>query len=218
MSILSGALFFLPQRIEAGDSLSVTGYTIISDSLPRVDSLKIQKKQAINDNLNDTDSFNNEIKPVDTLKMKKVRVPQKATIYSALLPGLGQAYNRKYWKIPVIYVGGGIIYYFIYDNNKQYKKYKNLYEEEVSKGNQANKDYMSIYANGRDYFRKWRDYNILFMGLLYTANIIDAMADAYFTQFDISDNLAMKVEPAMITTPLVAQGNFSYGLKISFSF
>jgi hypothetical protein len=217
-SILTGALFFWSGKIIAKDTLAVTNYTSITDSLQKVDSLKIQKKQTFNDNLNPKDSFNNEMKPLDSVKLKKERFPQKATIYSALLPGLGQAYNHKFWKIPIIYIGGGVIYYFYNDCNTKYKMYKRRYEEEVFKGAQGNADLKNNSADGRDYFRKWRDSNILFMGLLYTANIIDAMADAYFRQFDISDDLTMKVEPAMISTPLVAQGNFSYGLKISFSF
>jgi hypothetical protein len=218
ISILTGALLFIQGRIIASDTLSAIRYTSTIDSFPKIDSSKSEKKLVLHDNLNDTNAFNDEMKLTDTVKRKKEHFPQKATIYSALLPGLGQAYNHKYWKIPIIYAAGGVIYYFIDDYNSKYKEFKRLYEQEVYKGDAADENNKNYYADGRDYYRKWRDYNIIFMTILYTANIIDAMTDAYFTQFDISDDLTLDVEPAMMNTPMTDRSNFAFGLKLSFRF
>jgi hypothetical protein len=218
ISILTGALLFIQGRIIASDTLSSIRYTSSIDSFPKIDTSKSEIKLVVQDNQNDTNTFNKEMNLTDTVKRKKERIPQKATIYSALLPGLGQAYNHKYWKIPIIYAAGGVIYYFINDYNTIYKDFKRLYEQEVYKGDNANENYKNYYADGRDYYRKWRDYNIIFMTILYTANIIDAMTDAYFTQFDISDDLTMDVEPAMMNTPMADRSNFAFGLKLSFRF
>ncbi|MBA7681909.1 hypothetical protein ES703_90253 [subsurface metagenome] len=143
--------------------------------------------------------------------------PQRATILSAVLPGLGQAYNRKYWKIPVIYVAGGVIYHYYSSNNDQFHKYKDLYEAELAKGEEADQASLDNYQLNRDNFRKWRDYNIIFMGLLYVANVVDAMTDAHFYKFNISDDLSIKVEPSMKPAPFSAN-NYSYGFKLSMNF
>jgi hypothetical protein len=137
-------------------------------------------------------------------------------MYSAIVPGLGQAYNHKYWKIPIIYVGGGTLLYFFNYENTHFKDYKRKYEAEYYNPNQ-NTDSLNNYGLGRDFYRNWRDRFFLYTTLLYAANVIDAMVDAYFFNFDISDNLTMKIEPD-INYPVLAMGNLSYGFKLSFKF
>jgi hypothetical protein len=216
--ILLTALLLCPVKIAARDIFRVPHHKRISVSYTKLDSSLIKKKQVDTNNLIVQDSLKTEMRLSDSAKITKERYPQKATIYSALLPGLGQAYNHKYWKIPIIYVGGAAIYYFIDYCNTQYKDAKKIYEEEILKGPQGNQNIINYASANRDYFRKWRDLDVIFMGLLYSLNIIDAMADAYFTKFDISDNLTMKITPSMIAAPTTKPDNYSIGLKLSFRF
>ncbi|MFH1005311.1 MAG: DUF5683 domain-containing protein [Bacteroidota bacterium] len=127
--------------------------------------------------------------------------PKKATIFSACLPGLGQAYNKKYWKIPVIYAGIGATVYFITDNNKSYKKYKQAYINKTDNDPNTIDTEPNYNEAGlrelQNNYRRWRDLNIILTGLFYTMNIIDAYVDAQLITFDVSDNLSMNVFPSM---------------------
>ncbi|VAW18927.1 FIG00649665: hypothetical protein [hydrothermal vent metagenome] len=152
----------------------------------------------------------------DTIStQKKVHSPHKATIYSLILPGLGQAYNKKYWKIPLIYIGFGTIGYSINWNNGYYqifqKAYKDLtdndagttsYEDLFNPGDLSNptrysqvKDQLS---RGADYYRRNRDLLIISAFGFYALNIIDASVDAHLFDFDISDDLTFNWQPSII--------------------
>ncbi len=152
----------------------------------------------------------------DTIStQKKVHSPHKATIYSLILPGLGQAYNKKYWKIPLIYIGFGAIGYSINWNNGYYqifqKAYKDLtdsddnttsYEELFNPGDLNNptrysqvKDQLS---RGADYYRRNRDLLIISAFGFYALNIIDASVDAHLFDFDVSDDLTFNWQPSII--------------------
>lgn len=148
--------------------------------------------------------------------------PSKASIYSAILPGLGQAYNKKYWKIPIIYVGFGAFIYYINWNNGWYVLFKNAYKDlSVPEGfdkeafvqkysklpylstfnydNQVDKNNVEQYLTKyQEYFRRNRDLLIICTAAFYGLNIIDASVDAHFFNFDISDNLSMKWNPSTI--------------------
>lgn len=139
----------------------------------------------------------------DTVQIQtKKHSPNKAALYSAILPGLGQAYNKKYWKIPVIYAGVGTLLYFINLNNKEYKKFRDAYIY-VSNGDTnitTDNDYVNKYSEealleGRNYYRTNLELTYILSGVLYILNIIDATVDAHLFEYDISDNLSMKLEP-----------------------
>ena len=145
--------------------------------------------------------------------------PLRATILSAVVPGLGQAYNRKYWKIPIIYAAGTGLYLYFDLNNTRFNHWKNLYETEYAKGPDAAQDTINWAINNRDLAARRRGYAVIFMGLLYVANVVDAMVDAYFLSFDVSDNLSLKIEPDLDLIPSqYAFDSFSYGIKLSFNF
>lgn len=136
----------------------------------------------------------------DTLSI--IHSPRKATIYSAILPGLGQAYNRKYWKIPVIYGLGGLLTYFVVDNNKQYVIYKNAFKDRLDGDPSTVDPYVNIYSDDdlrvlKNYYRRNRDLAYIGMGVTYILNIIDAAVDAHLFYFDVSDDLTLKAEPAV---------------------
>lgn len=162
---------------------------------------------------------------VISYKSDQKPLPARASLYSALLPGLGQAYNGDYWKIPIFYGGLAVSGYCWAFNQKQYKRYKNMYIEAVAAGDQydgaISLDNMIWY---RDKFRRYRDYSIIATVLVYVLNIIDANVFAYFNDFDISDDITLNVEPGFIDNiiPESTVSNKYYvqsiGLKINMNF
>lgn len=148
---------------------------------------------------------------------------RRAAIYSAVLPGLGQGYNRKYWKIPVIYAGFGAIGYFVVKNNNDYNDFREAYVY-VANGDtyEIDNPYVDKYNQSQlkeamDYYRRNRDLSIIIGALWYTLNVLEAYVDAHFFDYDISEDLTMRVSPAAISTPL-APLQASPGIKVSFKF
>lgn len=144
--------------------------------------------------------------------------PKRAALYSTFLPGLGQAYNKKYWKIPVVYAGFAATGYFFYVNNEGYLKYKREYKR------RANADYVIP-----DEFKQYSDENIISLkeayqrdrelalivgGLWYVLNIIDAAVDAHLFYFDVSDNLSFRCEPQVELFGVCANN----GIKLTLRF
>ena len=122
----------------------------------------------------------------------------KATIYSILLPGLGQIYNKEYWKLP-IYLGGMLCaahYYSDFQTN--FLRFKNIYAEASQDGysGPVTKEQAKYY---RDIYRRYRDYSILAFAAVYLLQIIDANVFSYMHDFEVSDDLALKVSPAVIS-------------------
>lgn len=150
---------------------------------------------------------------------EELHSPRKATMYSAILPGLGQAYNKKYWKIPLVYGGFFAIGYFIDWNNDYYQLYRTAYNHWTD-DDDSTTDYMKIeairlrnpditnstdFANIKEglslqqsYFRRNRDLLIISMVGFYGLNIIDAGVDAHLFDFDISDDLTFNWQPYML--------------------
>ena len=155
-------------------------------------------------------------------------VAAKATLYSALLPGLGQAYNGDWWKIPIWYGGFAACGYFYYQNDMNYKRFKYIYDMDNDKES-------SGYIGGitasqakwyKTTYRRYRDYSILAFVLVYALNVIDANVFAHMHDFDVSDNIAsLEVSPAIIN-PLNAEyacqtprgGSSAFGINVKFSF
>ncbi|MFA5443903.1 MAG: DUF5683 domain-containing protein [Bacteroidales bacterium] len=147
-------------------------------------------------------------------------LPARATLYSALLPGLGQIYNRDYWKIPVIY--GGLIAcgYFWQYNGMQYQRYKTMYNHATSSPSRYDgwmtPENIKWY---RDSFRRYRDYSIIATVLVYALNIIDANVFAHFQDFDISDDLTLRIEPGIISQGMYASASYpGAGIQMRLTF
>jgi hypothetical protein len=147
----------------------------------------------------------------------------KAAIFSAILPGLGQAYNKKYWKIPIIYVGFGVFGYFIVSNNKEFKTFKEAYIY-TANGDTSYTDnpYVGRYdasklKEGMTYYQRNRDLSIILGCLWYTLNILEAYVDAHFFTYDISDDISMHVGPSAVRMPS-ARVTAVPGIKVSFKF
>lgn len=132
------------------------------------------------------------------LKKKIYSGARKATIMSAILPGLGQAYNKKFWKIPVIYAGLGGFGYMFVSNNVEYNYYRkhliSEYDDDSTTINSSgySGDQLKIL---KAQFRRYRDIGMIGMGLIYIFNIIDANVDGHLKTFDVSDDLSIHVDP-----------------------
>jgi len=154
----------------------------------------------------------------DTAKVKK-HSPRKAALMSACLPGLGQVYNKKYWKLPVIYIGAGVITYFAILNSDSLRNYNNAYKLRMDGDPATIDNYENKYSDDnllqiKNFYRRNLDLTIIFAAGLYVLNIIDASVDAHLFEFDITDDLSMKVTPMFY-----AARDFSVtGLSFSFKF
>jgi len=126
--------------------------------------------------------------------------PRKATLYSIVLPGLGQVYNHKYWKVPLIYGAGGAFAYYVGYNQLKYKKFRDAYADGTA-GSKALIDgrfyEYDILPRGRDHYRRNRDLSVIGLGVIYFLNVVDAMIDASFFYYDVSDDLSLHIQPAL---------------------
>jgi len=153
--------------------------------------------------------------------MTKYHSPKKAGYMSTFLPGLGQVYNKKYWKVPIIYGGFATLTYFIIDNNANYKKFRDAYIARIDE-DPTNDDIMPQYTTDnlrviKNIYWKNRDLSIILTLTLYVLNIFDAIADAHLYSYDISDDLTFRIDP--ITEPAYNVGQVNVnGIGFSLNF
>lgn len=138
------------------------------------------------------------IKKSDTLDIKEIDPlrPTKASFYSALLPGLGQAYNKKYWKIPIVYGAIGTSFYFYINNNEKYHSYRDAYKRRLQGFNDDQYQYLddSRLIQAQRFYQRNRDLSLLVTVAFYVLNIVDANIDAHLAQFNVNDNLSFQPE------------------------
>ncbi|OIV43071.1 DUF5683 domain-containing protein [Flavobacterium johnsoniae] len=134
----------------------------------------------------------------DSTKLEEIDplTPAKAAFYSAILPGLGQAYNKKYWKIPLVYGAIGTSLYFYIDNNNKYRDYRNAYKRRLEGYNNDKYEFLddSRLIAGQKFYQRNRDLSALFVVGFYVLNIIDANVDAALIQFNVNERLSMRPE------------------------
>jgi len=128
--------------------------------------------------------------------------PKKAGLYSAIVPGLGQLYNREYWKIPVVYVGIGIAGYFFLNNLNNYQSYRLAYIGRINNPYPTDK-YVNIYTTDQlnqlqNDYSKYLDMTALFSGIGYMLQVLDAITSAHLKNFDISRDISMHMKPVVI--------------------
>lgn len=151
----------------------------------------------------------------DTLENR----PNTAALYSAALPGLGQAYNKKYWKIPIIYGGGLVLGYFINYNHQLYKQYRNgLFA--MLDGDDRTEPFdprlsEDDYRRASDYWERNRNLLVIGVVVLYIFNVVDAHVDAHLELFTVDDNISFRMEPSFDQTAM--QTNL-YGLSFKMRF
>lgn len=176
------------------------------------------------------DTIVKEEKPAKKAKEKKPHSPTKATIMSACLPGLGQIYNGKWWKVPIVYAGLGGLGYLVYSNYYEYRSYLHAYEfktGDLPEGvtlNQHETELANKYADSQlqtykeSYRRDFEFYGILTVAW-YGLNILDACVDGHLYSYDISDDLSLNVDPYLrsaeppIKMPQYAQVGLSFKLN-----
>lgn len=204
----SGGVYGQKTPVSRPDTVRVGASTLTADTLVRaVDTTRLNEKQ--------------------TARLRAIK-PRTATIRSAILPGLGQAYNRQYWKIPIIYGGFATIGYFVNYMNGRTK----FYRENWSKAYYSPTRSVRIEINGierdvpastleRAYstFRRYRDLNILLGVLLWTLNVVDANVTAHLRTFDLSDDLSLRVQPTLTpASPLAPATAVAPGVRLAFTF
>lgn len=178
-----------------------------------MDSLKREKAA-----MRDTITVPPAIASADTLlaNYKSRSSPRRAAFYSAVLPGLGQIYNRQYWKLPLVYAAVGISTGVFIFNMDKYTEFRNAYRVRVANAN--NPEFIDPYPRYsgedlkylRDAYRQYVDYSVLVFVAAYALQIVDATVFAHLRQFDISDDLSMRVAPTIIN-------NRALGIQLNIS-
>ena len=151
--------------------------------------------------------------------------PGKATIYSILLPGLGQVYNGEAWKVPLYWGFMAGATHFLLLNNTNYKRYKRIHneatgEDAASYNTPISGETAKYY---RDVFRRYRDYSIVALMGFYLLQVIDANVFAYMQDFEVNDDLSIQIRPTVITpdvqyAAVPAPGTSAFGLSIGLKF
>jgi hypothetical protein len=152
----------------------------------------------------------------------------RAAVMSAILPGLGQAYNKKFWKIPIVYAALAAGSYLLYYESSQYQLYHKELQIRYRHGDSlATGGYIQYGGSNKlanfstdnvntekVLYEKYRDFSIVGVVIIYALNVIDASVDGHFKTFDVSDNLSMTIKPK---TFFCAQSPFNLGAGISLS-
>jgi hypothetical protein len=144
----------------------------------------------------DSISLSDNIKTIylDSAILKR---PKIAAYLAAALPGLGQIYNKNYWKLPILYGGGAALAYFINWNNNKYHQYS---QAMADKRNGVTTNLLATapednLQRGIDYYRRYRDFVMIFVGGLYLIQIVDAHVEAHLENFDITEDLSLRLRP-----------------------
>lgn len=148
--------------------------------------------------------------------------PGKATIYSILCPGLGQIYNKEFWKLPIYWGGMVASVYFFNQNKVNYDRFRRIYKEATESEQYDGPITADVAKYYRDTYRRYRDYSILAMAAVYLLQIIDANVFSYMHDFNVSDDIALDVSPAVISPDIdfASKGTVpaGLGLKLGFTF
>lgn len=197
------------QQSEPVDSIAIMMARI--DSLTRADSVITIQEEPVQSVLIDSTRLPKPKRDWNTWRPD----PKRALWLALVLPGAGQIYNRKYWKLPIIYGGFiGCIYALTW-NNMMYKDYSQAYIDLMDNDpntasynkflhlgveiNSTNEErYKEIFKSRKDKYRRWRDMSFFVMLGVYALSVIDAYVDAELSAFDISKDLSLKVEPTVI--------------------
>ncbi|MBR4136818.1 MAG: hypothetical protein IKU05_00245 [Bacteroidales bacterium] len=161
-------------------------------------------------------------KPVETVMVQaKYHDPKKATLL-ALIPGAGQAYNHKYWKMPIVYAGFGATVYFAITNGSDYRLYRDAYDYKMGINTHVSQEAIEESAKYtednlitlRDYYRGNMELSWILTAAWYIIQVIDANVDAHFFYYDVGDDLTLQIEPQFNT---INEFNLGYGNNIGLS-
>ena len=169
-----------------------------------------------------------DIFPLEDLDSYSKHSPAKAAMMSAVLPGLGQIYNRKYWKVPIVYVAVGVSAYIFITWQNEFERTRKAYIDLMDKDPYTNyfeiygfpsfytQDQMVQYVTKRkDILRTWRDWSIVAVVMTYALNIIDANVDAHLMDYNLDDNISLNIRPCFLENSFNSK---IIGLTLQFSF
>jgi len=156
--------------------------------------------------------------PPDTLKLELIKPhsPNKAALFSAIIPGLGQAYNKKYWKMPIVYATIGTTLYFGISSQRNFNKYREAYRLRLDNDPNTIDEFDGILSDSGiegniDFYQRNRDLSFILAGLFYVLNIVDAAVDAHLFHFPKNDNLSFNLQPNL---ELTQNNQVSKGFKL----
>lgn len=223
---------------EVNDLVSDTALTVNGTLSEAIDSLVLQESVSEPPEAAEArKSHRQRVREKDSLIMADITlnssdftpIPRKATIMSMLIPGGGQIYNRKYWKLPIVYGGYVGCIYALTWNNQTYKDYMQAYVDIMDDDPttvsyedflppkydiESNKSWLqTVLKNRKDRYRRYRDLSIFSFAGVYVVSIIDAYVDAELSHFDISRDLSLRIHP-----DVVDWSRASLGLNFTFSF
>lgn len=159
-------------------------------------------------------NISSDYKPMDPL------APSRAAFYSAIVPGLGQIFNKKYWKLPLVYAAVGTPIYFYVDNDSKYRDYRNEYKKRL-RGIYDTEDPVfgkldnDRVIQGQQFYQRNRDLSLVVAIGFYILNVVDANIDAHLMQFNVNDKLT--IQPAMEYNPRDLN-QYQYAINIQYSF
>ena len=185
-----------------------------------VNSLIAQKSDTLS--LSNQKELTFKDRPIKKNNYYNPLAPAKAAFYSAVLPGLGQIYNKRYWKVPIVYLGIGTSIYFYKLNNDDYNRFRNAYKRRLAGytddefwGNGTTPIVSSDrLEDAQKTAKRNKDLSIAVAVAFYLLNIIDANVDAHLRQFNVNNDLTL--EPVFELNPIDTKANYSISLKYRF--
>ena len=156
----------------------------------------------------------------EAIEEEKAHSPKKAMLFS-LIPGGGQIYNKKWWKVPIIYAGMGLSAYAAVWNQEQYNVYSDAFDIRNDGDEDTKDEFDGIYTDeqliqAQNYYDKNKETAIVIGVAIFALSILDANVDAHLHEFDVSDDLSLKIEPTVFN---LGTSGFNYsGLRLSFKF
>mgnify|MGYP000006096541 FL=1 len=221
-------------KAQTSDSIRTMPEKVIEPSQPSNERKSAFQKDSLLKELGDSIGAQDQ-KYIKNLKKKKFTPnPQRALWLALVCPGAGQIYNRKYWKLPILYGGLlGCTYAFLW-NQQMYKDYSQAYLD-IMDNDPNTKSYLDllppnyditgkedqfkkIFKNKKDFYRRYRDLSIFSFIGVYLLSVVDAYVDAQLSVFDISKDLSLHIVPAVIsnTQNFRTQSTFGVGCSLSF--
>lgn len=173
-------------------------------------SLSAQRDSVAYEKVREMPSDSNEIHSVS-----------RATWLSTLLPGAGQAYNGKYWKMPIVYAGLGACGFYAIENHRLYRQYLDAFLMRID-STTGNDQYFNIYSERQlielqNIYRDWRDLSLIIGAAVWALNVVDAHVDAHLYYYNVNEDLSFRLEPTVIPMGGMYSGMnaFGLGLKIN---
>ncbi|WP_343485851.1 DUF5683 domain-containing protein [Allomuricauda sp. d1] len=212
---------------------------VFSFGIPFCFAQEDEKKESPKDTVqNPVDSLRTDLKrkgvTVDAVSFEKKPInplaPSKAAFYSAVIPGLGQVYNKRYWKVPIVYGALGTSIYVYSFNNTEYNRFRNAFKRR--RAGFTDDEFFDINGDGnpngmadvsdaaledaQERFQRDRDLALLITIVLYALNVIDANVDAHLKQYNVDEDLVLDIKPYLDLNPIDSNPNYGLTMIVKF--